>query len=94
MSQFVCKAVGRAVCLDKYPKSLIEIYITVVQNDGSGRCAIDVCGVGFALSDSSHFHLVFLYSLTQLSALQSLVHPWLLRMQAFSCLILWPRAQQ
>ena len=33
---FVATAVSQSVCLLKYPKSVIELFVTVLDNDGGG----------------------------------------------------------
>eukprot|EP00058_Branchiostoma_floridae_P000625 XP_002586113.1 hypothetical protein BRAFLDRAFT_109996 [Branchiostoma floridae] len=35
----VLQALEPAVCLDRFPKSQVDVYITVLQDDGSGHCA-------------------------------------------------------
>lgn len=35
LSDQLAEALRPAVCLDKYPKSLVDVYVTVVQDDGS-----------------------------------------------------------
>lgn len=51
MSVAVTQALSHAVRLDQYPKSLIDIYITVLENDGSDLAAAITCA-SMALADA------------------------------------------
>jgi len=42
-SSFVVQALEPAVCLEKFPKAQVDIYITVLENDGSALSAGIIC---------------------------------------------------
>jgi len=51
LSVAITQALSHAVRLDQYPKSLIDIYITVLENDGSDLAAAITCA-SMALADA------------------------------------------
>ncbi|XP_078383804.1 exosome complex component MTR3-like isoform X2 [Oculina patagonica] len=74
-SSFVVQALQPAVCLEKFPKAQVDIYITVLENDGNALPAGIICA-SLALGEAGieMYDLVSSCSLVQKSA-TSLMDP-------------------
>ena len=75
MSTLLQEALQPAICLHKYPKATIDVYVTVLESDGPGGCKrskvngmksrlVNHCEAHFTFSNTSF--ILFLLDLTQL----------------------------